>query len=276
MKWLVVAGLLVCGSFMLVACSHYEFGRHHLGIAAKAGFEEIRFTTTDFIVYGAIKTEKRPSNTLIVYLEGDGSAWRQKSEPARDPTPRKPLALWLALKDPAARILYLARPGQFQRAEDPQCRLAYWSLARYSEKVVKTFNTIIDRVKKEMQVQKIGLLGYSGGGVLAALLAARRDDVCWLATVASNLDHKLWCAWHKVTPLKDSLEPKKFTDTLQKIPQIHFAGGRDQIVPPEIIQSYVDAMPKKKFIKISIEEQFDHHCCWLKEWPRLLKMIPGR
>ena len=276
MKAPIAAILLACSFCMLSACSHTELNQRHFENAAEFGFEANRFTTADFIIYGATKTEKSSSDTLIVYIEGDGSAWRRKDEPGRNPTPRNPLALWLALKDPAPKILYLARPGQFQRAGDPRCLSSYWSLARYSEKVVKTFSTIIDRVKKEILVQKIGMVGYSGGGVLATLLAAYRDDVCWLATVASNLDHKSWCVQHKVTPLKNSLEPKKFADKLQNIPQIHFAGGRDQIVPPITIQSYIDELPKKDFIKIIVEEQFDHYCCWQKEWLRLLRMIPGR
>ncbi len=276
MKWFVTVGFLVCSTLMLLACIHFKHNRHYFEVALQAGFEEVHFKTEEFILYGAVKTENCPQDTLTVYIEGDGAAWHRKGELACDPTPKQPLALWLALKDSSARILYLARPGQFQRNEDPHCRSAYWSLARYSEEVVRAYTAAIDRIKKRVQVHKIGLVGYSGGGVIAALLAARRDDVVWLATVASNLDHRLWCAEHKVTPLKDSLEPKKFGAKLKNIPQIHFVGGRDQIVSQEVVQSYVDALPDNKLVKIVAKEQFDHHCCWQSVWPGLLKMIPGR
>lgn len=276
MKWLATVGLLVYGLWMLAACAQYRQGQRYFDLASKAGFSEIRFSNEEFAIYGALKHEDRVAEILVVYLEGDGAAWRRKGEPAPDPTPQQPLALLLALEDPAAGVLYLARPGQFQRAEDPHCRPAYWSLARYSETVVKAYSLIIERVKRRKQVQKIGLIGYSGGGVLAALLAARRDDVVWLATVASNLDHRLWCAEHQVTFLRDSLEPKNFGDRLENIPQIHFIGGRDQIVSQKVIQSFISAMADKKSVELVVMKGFDHHCCWQKAWPGLLEMIPGR
>ncbi|MCD6292251.1 MAG: alpha/beta hydrolase [Deltaproteobacteria bacterium] len=275
MKWFMVAASLVCGSWMCGACIS-RLDRSCFAIANQYGFEEVCFKTENFVLYGVVKRENQSQDILTVYIEGDGAAWHRKGELACDPTPRQPLALWLALRDPSAKILYLARPGQFLRDKDPYCQSAYWSLARYSEKVVRAFTVVIDRIKKRMQVHKIGLVGYSGGGVIAALLAARRDDVVWLVTVASNLDHQLWCAEHKVTPLKDSLEPKKFGEELKHIPQIHFVGGRDKIVSQKVVQSYVDAMPDKTLIKIVVKEQFDHHCCWQKVWPELLKTIPGR
>lgn len=276
MKWTMFAALLVCCFWISGACINSRLGRSCFEIATQCGFKEVCFKSEDFVLYGAVKTGSQTQDILTVYLEGDGAAWRRKGELACDPTPRQPLALWLALEDPSAKILYLARPGQFRKSKDPYCQPAYWSLARYSEKVVRAFVEIIDSVKKRMQVHKIGLVGYSGGGVIAALLAARRDDVVWLVTVASNLDHRLWCAEHKVTPLKDSLEPKEFGMKLKNIPQIHFIGGRDQTVSQEVVQSYINAMPDKKLIKIVVEDQFDHHCCWQKVWPELLKMIPGR
>ncbi|MBN2808862.1 MAG: hypothetical protein JXR80_05145 [Deltaproteobacteria bacterium] len=180
----------------------------------------------------------------------------------------------MAIKDPADKILYLARPGQFLQSKDPQCQSCYWLKAeRYSEKVIKAYMIVIDLVKNEQKVKKIALVGYSGGGVIAALLAARRDDILWLATVAANLDLQLYCSQHQITPLDDSLKPIDFTATLQKIPQFHFVGGRDQIVPPEIVQSYINAMPEKKFVTMITKKKFDHHCCWEKEWPQLLNWI---
>ena len=271
----VASVLLVLGSIMLTSCSHYGSGRSQFDRALKTGFTKIRFMTKDFVIYGAIKNEVSHQDNLVVYIEGDGAAWRQNKIPA-DPTPKQPLALDLALADPAPEVLYLGRPGQFRQIDDPQCRPVYWSLARYSEEIVAVFSKLVDVVKKRCHAGKIGLIGYSGGGVIATLLAARRNDVVWLVTIASNLDHELWCREHNVTPLKYSLEPKKFAEKLQKIPQVHFVGGQDRIVARRVVQSYVNSMPESSSIRIVVEEQFDHHCCWREAWPDLIKMIPGR
>ena len=55
-----------------------------------------------------------PDAPLLVFLEGDGHAWRSRSEVSPDPTPDRPVALELAAQEaaahPKANVLYLARP----------------------------------------------------------------------------------------------------------------------------------------------------------------------
>ena len=53
---------------------------------------------------------------LTVYIEGDGLVWISSSLPSGDPTPRRPLALQLALAQPQANAAYLARPCQYHAA----------------------------------------------------------------------------------------------------------------------------------------------------------------
>ncbi|NIQ12880.1 MAG: alpha/beta hydrolase, partial [Candidatus Dadabacteria bacterium] len=78
-------------------------------------------------------------------------------------------------------------------------------------------------------------VGYSGGGTVAALIATRRNDVSSLTTIAANLDHAEWTRLHHISPLTGSLNAVNFIDKIENIDQLHFVGGKDKIVPKEII-----------------------------------------
>ena len=124
--------------------------------------------------------------------------------------------------------------------------------------------------QKTFPYTKIGLVGYSGGGAIAALIAARRPNVAWLVTVAANLDHKYWTNLHNLTPLSGSLNPADYAARLQSLPQLHLVGGKDTIVPPQVSQSYVNKFTDTSHIKVRRMTGFDHECCWVKVWPQLL------
>ena len=95
----------------------------------------------------------------------------------------------------------------------------------------------VQRKAYRAQARQLRLVGYSGGGTLAALLAARRADVCQLITVASNLDIERWASHHKVSPLWGSENPASYGAALQHLPQYHLIGGDDQVVPATIVLS---------------------------------------
>lgn len=127
--------------------------------------------------------------TLTVYIEGDGAEWRSKFEPPADPTPDNPLTLRLALRDPGARVAYVGRPCQYlDAAALAQCPSVLWQRARYGEHAVTMMSAALDVLLLTANVQRLRLVGYSGGGAIAALLAAQRSDVACLVTVAAPLD----------------------------------------------------------------------------------------
>jgi dienelactone hydrolase len=117
------------------------------------------------------------------------------------------------------------------------------------------------------------LIGYSGGGAVAALVAARRGDVIELVTVAGNLDHATWTAIHHVHPLDGSLNPVNAIDALQNIPQIHFVGERDKNVNTAVVNAYAERFPVNRRPRIQIVPEADHSCCWVDRWPVLLKQF---
>ncbi len=132
-------------------------------------------------------------------------------------------------------------------------------------------NAVINQVKKEIGAGKIELYGWSGGGVVAALLAARRQDVVEIVTLAANMDHELWTRMDKLTPLSGSLNPADLTDVLENIPQRHFVGTDDVVVAPAVVKSYVDRMQDKSRTRIIMLNGYDHDCCWVDNWPAILK-----
>ncbi|MCK4507345.1 MAG: hypothetical protein KAU27_02315, partial [Desulfuromonadales bacterium] len=134
---------------------------------------------------------------LTVYLEGDGYAWRSRSRPSTDPTPIDPVGLRLALRHPDEQVVYLARPCQFISQEEAQsCETRYWTDHRFSPEVIDSSSRAISELMNMTASKSLRLIGYSGGGAVAALVAAKRDDVVQLITVAGNLDHARWTEFH--------------------------------------------------------------------------------
>ena len=98
-------------------------------------------------------------------------------------------------------MLYLARPCQFVVSDGCDRRL--WTGARLSPEVVDIYQRLIDDAMRRTNSTQVGLIGYSGGGALAALIAERRHDVAWLVTVAADLDLAKWVGLQSVEPLSE-------------------------------------------------------------------------
>lgn len=105
---------------------------------------------------------------------------------------------------------------------------------------------------------------------MAALVAARREDVTALVTVAANLDHAAWTAHHGDSPLSGSLSALGVATTLSKLPQVHFSGEEDDVVPASVNAGYL-ALSDARFVRQVELPDFDHHCCWVANWPVLLR-----
>jgi len=206
---------------------------------------------------------------LTVYIEGDGFAWVTGSTPSADPTPREPLALKLALKQAAGNAVYLGRPCQYVDAEQTGCAQRYWTNARFAPEVVLASSKAVDALKARFGATRLTLVGYSGGGAIAALVAARRNDVERLVTIAGNLDHRAWTQFHHVDALAGSLNPADEAGKLRHIRQWHFVGSKDRITPPALLKAYVGLSPPSALSQTRILPDFDHQCCWEKEWPIL-------
>jgi hypothetical protein len=208
---------------------------------------------------------------LTVYIEGDGFPWVTRTELSDDPTPRVDRVLKLAVQDKQGNVAYLARPCFYLPADElASCPSDLWSLARYGEDVVAALDVALDELKSAAGATQLRLIGVSGGGVLAALLAGRRDDVGSLITVTANLDHAVWTARNGVTPMRDSLNAADVAQDIQDIPQVHFVGGDDTNVMLADVEAYTARMSDRAQSQVIVVPGQAHVCCWVQSWRALL------
>jgi pimeloyl-ACP methyl ester carboxylesterase len=204
---------------------------------------------------------------VTIYVESDGAPWRFADEPPADPTPAKPMVLRMAVADPSAAVAYLARPCQYLRETDlRKCDPQLWMRGRYSSEVVAAMSDAVDQIKKNSGAARVDLVGYSGGGAMAALIAERRSDVSCLVTIAAPLDTDAWTDALGVSRLDLSLNPADAAAGLRNVRQTHFRGMRDKQVPASTSQRFLGRVSGATVID---KEKFDHLCCWEDEWKEL-------
>jgi hypothetical protein len=239
--------------------------QHADQLAEQAGWEKLLIPTDKFILSAYVPKSKATTEILTVYIEGDGLAWLSSSLPSDDPTPRNPVGLELALRHPQGLAAYLARPCQYVE-DSKNCRQTYWTGGRFAPEVIEASNQAISILKKRVGADKLVLVGYSGGGAVAALVAARRKDIVQLVTVAGNLDHRAWTSMHHVPALEESLNPADEWQALQQIPQKHFVGAKDEVVSLDVAKSYASRFPLDQRPEIITIPDFNHACCWVEKW----------
>ena len=75
---------------------------------------------------------------------------------------------------------------------------------------------------------------------------------------------------HGYSPLAGSLNPALMPPLPPTIAQLHYVGGRDRNVPPSVVQSFARRHPGARVIALA---DFDHECCWIDRWPKLLEEV---
>jgi len=236
----------------------------HFAVIGELVHERIK--TDDFLLTTYQRFHhKYKSKQLVVYIEGDGMAWISRDQLSNNPTPVRPVALELASLDRGVNILYIARPCQYLWPKSMKnCSSDYWNYKRGSEEVISAINQVISIIKAREGFISIKLIGYSGGGGIAALITDRRDDVDKLVTIAGNLNYDLFTKIHNLTPISGSIDPitiaKRITSTLQ----IHYVGGEDKIVPEQIARSFSDKVVVVKGVT---------HTSWLDKWKKVVSEV---
>ncbi len=239
-------------------------------MATQHGWKSLLLHTKQFTLLAYVPENLSQAEQLSIYIEGDGLAWLDRTQPSLDPTPINPIGLKLAMQQPSGVAVYLARPCQFVKAEDAQnCAVTYWTDRRFSEEVIVASDQAVTQLVNLYHVKRIELVGYSGGAAVAALIAARRRDVERLITVAGNLDHAAWTQTHHISPLAQSLNAADAWKDLTEVPQFHFVGGKDRNIGQEVTDSYLAHFPSKKNIHLKVIDDFGHACCWAEQWKKL-------
>lgn len=212
-----------------------------------------------------------------IYIEGDGLAWLSRSTPSRNPTPKNPVGLRLASRDHISKnVIYIARPCQYTEISKTRpCPAQYWTSKRFAPEVIQSFNQAIDQLKQKHKLGKLELIGYSGGAAVATLLAAQRDDVINLRTVAGNIDIDAFSKFHNVSKMPLSLNPAKEAYKLKDLPQMHFIGEEDSIVPAAIFNSYKRKAGAPQCVNSQIVYGVSHEKGWEAVWPQLITHTPS-
>lgn len=227
---------------------------------------DIPFTHTVFIKPGT------DPHALTIFIEGDGMPWRKGgSERNDDPRPRHALAFNVFLQTPGT-AWYITRPC-YGAVMDPACSPLVWTDARYSRQNVLSMaaalNALISQQPAAQQITQVRLVGYSGGGTLAVLLATHVQSVHEVVTVAANLDTQAWAMARQFSPLTGSLNPATDLAALP-VPHLALHGLRDEVVPISTLDGFIQHHPDTHWLRIP---NYDHVCCWERDWPQLWQQI---
>lgn len=265
--------LLITLIFLLAGCVNGDSRERAARLAKKAGLNSQNLQTSPFELRVWLRITA-PEQPVRVYIEGDGFAWRSRTRPSDDPTPRQPTGLMLAAADTSANVVYLARPCQFIGPPLPaNCGATWWTDNRFSPQVVQAMNEALNQALRALPDARIELVGYSGGGAIAALIAARRDDVRSLRTVAGNLDVAYVNATHNVSAMPQALSAIDVAPQLANLPQIHFTGSADTTVPPAAARRFQQAAGGR-CVRIESVQGMAHGSDWAAVWPSLLQRQP--
>jgi hypothetical protein len=211
---------------------------------------------------------------LFLFIDGDGTPWTDGGrQVAADPTPRRPLALELALSTRYGSVLYLGRPCYLGLAASTECHPSDWTVGRYSREVVDSLGVAINRIVLAHGFREVILVGHSGGGRLAVLVAPHISGLRAVITIAANLDVRAWTAYHGYLPLSDSLDPTDSPPLASSVVEIVLVGSVDRNVPPALLKAYLAGHPTAQLWTFP---GFDHRCRWQEAWPMLLPRLVAR
>ncbi len=253
--------------FPLLGCQSAQTRIDH--VAIDAGFKRSTINVNGFELTIYKHHLDQTTDTLSVYLEGDGTPWRYRYFVMADPTGSNPLMLKLMAQDTQPSV-YLGRPCYHGNSNDSACNDKLWTSARYSPTVVNAMGAALRVLIKQHKVKKVRLFGHSGGAALALLLAANQDKVVELVTVAGNLDTDGWTKLHGYTPLYSSLNPAKQPKLRASVVQWHLLGTADAVIPAQLSKPFV--LNQTNAWGLSLPG-FTHGCCWLALWPEVLRAV---
>lgn len=269
--------LLISSCLFTAACtsnSKNKFTEANI-VAENNGFIKKLVQGDQFLLttYQKIADQNQP---YVFYIESDGHAFMSYGV-SDDPTPYHPLLLKLAAVDPRPNVVYIARPCQYTPMNlNPKCTEStiFWTTKRLSEEVVTSINQVIKTINNG---KPFSLVGYSGGGGVAVLVAARNRHVKDIITLAGNLDIISFSDFHSPTSdpqkrqLVDSLNPIDYATKINQIPQLHIAGGRDKKVPPFISSKYIHAS-NSTCVHQKIFANATHSEGWQAAWLSILNI----
>lgn len=263
MRWLRLTGLVLLWG--LTGCSLPVAKLK--AQAGQLGLQTLELSAASFSLTAFYQPGPQPAKSLHVYLEGDGTPWLHGYSPADDPTTHETLMLPLMALD-AGAALYLGRPCYNGHAKDSGCDASLWTSARYGETVVNTMALALQQFCQQHGIQQLVLIGHSGGGALALLLAGRLPQTRLVVTLAGNYDINAWTDHHGYQRLTASINPAKQPET--GVTEWHFLAVEDKTIPPQL---FLSALQRRANSRVEVLPEVEHQTGWRKVWPAILKNI---
>ncbi len=221
---------LLCAGLALTAC-----------VATKPvtppGFTE-KTVETEYFSFSVWEKNVTPGKPLRIYIAGDGN-----------PAPKKAIGLALAERDPSKNVIYVSRPCQY--IQNKECaNPAIWGSERFHEEIVNEMKDLVEYLAIKYKTPSLELVGYDGGGTMALLLASK-VPVARVITIGGILDTNAYVTEHECAPI-NGLNPADMKDTLARIEQIHYVGGRDAVTTRRMAERFVARLrnPKSAVVKV--------------------------
>lgn len=218
------------------------------------------------------------TDTLWVFIEGDGTPWHLGRWPAKKPYVQTPVAhpLWLYTQAPA---LYLKRPCYFNTPKNPMsapkklpkgCTPNWWTSDIYSSLVVSQLNNELHKQLTKLRYKNYLLIGHSGGGTLAMLMAKQaRHKPRLIVTLAGNLNPAQFNKRHNL-PTNTNTNTNMLIMPPVKIRQWHYAGEKDTLIPFELINNTCQKNTQSRCYKLN---NTTHTEGWSSHWPTIEQNI---
>lgn len=204
-------------------------------------------------------------------------------------------------KDTVNNDLILARHKQTSCLDE-----RWWTVWRYRADVIDQYAKLIeDQLKDQLPSPRhsahhvhnnqhtwihdkpgqVILLGFSGGGSVAALLAAffaakaarseaidqrgplAGGSLC-LITLAAPLDLNRWAKHHRLSLFKDVPSGKLLAEKILALRSFHAFGGRDRKVPLESAGDFL--LTDSWQDRVHQYAELAHDASWIRLWPDLL------
>lgn len=228
----------------------------------ESGYESSVISSRPFKLFSSYKiAANQKHNTITIVIEGDGYSWVNRHTVSDDPTPKDPVGLKIAssIEEPA---VYLARPCQY--VSDPMCNQSVWSSHRFSSSVIQSYMDAFNQLKVEYNNSDFHVVAYSGGAFIALVLAAQRDDISKVSTVAGVLDPNAWTDFHDISALSHNYVVDDLMEHSGHVDFNHMCGGKDDIVPCSHAYDFADRAIHKdlKNHQIVAYEKERHDTLW--------------
>jgi len=288
MKYIILSSLL--SFFILTACGlqtdlKQQAAKH---IARPAFMVERSIPTGSFGLNAWERMHQRHAPATI-YIEGDSDGihiqpaqvQNPRFEPnvrgffGEDATRMNPVGLHLASRDLSENLAYIARPCQSVKfPEKNGCAPRYWKEDRFAPEILEAYDAALNDIAARYDITKFHIVGFGGGANIAAVLAARRNDILTLRTIAGDLNPRFVDKVNNIPVSADAVLAVNYGSTLSKVPQHHFIGAADDIVTPGTYHSYRQAIGLSDCIHYSLIQDADHTNGWVEKWPQLLSVVP--